>query len=100
MPDLSPNGLFQLFIDIAMLPLRVIIAPIDYFLAQIPGLDAIPAALSAVSSYVGSIPGLLVSLTGINPVLWNAVIFVLLAYFGIVPLAGAIKKVLNWFRGS
>lgn len=97
---LKPENLFQAGIDLAMIPLRIILIPVDYFLAQIPGLDAIPGALSAMVGLVGNIPSTVVSLTGINPALWNAVIFVVLAYYAAFPTVSVFKKVLNWARGS
>lgn len=96
----KPENLFQAFIDFAMIPLKLIIAPVDWFLSQIPGIDAIPDAIFAVVSYVGNIPSTIVALTGINPALWNAAIFVVLAYFSVAPLVSVYKKVLNWSRGS
>lgn len=97
---LKPDNLFQAFVDLAMIPLKLILAPVDYFLAQIPGLDAIPQALSAVVGYVGNIPSTFVSLLGINPALWNGIIFVVLAYCAAFPLVSVFKKVMNWARGA
>lgn len=96
---ISVGQVFEAVLNFSLIPLKMILMPVDYFLANIPGLNAIPEALQAVSGYVGKIPETVVALIGINPVLWNAAIAVLLGYFAVVPAVNGIKKLINWARG-
>ena len=73
--------------------------PVDYLLKQIPNINVIPDSISAMTSYVGSIPSTIVSLTGISPIIWNAIISTLLLYFAVIPTINGIKKLINWIRG-
>ncbi len=69
------------------------------FFMFIPNINVIPESISAIVGYVGNIPSTLVSLTGISPVIWNAIISTLLLYFAVIPTINGIKKLINWIRG-
>lgn len=97
--NINFSALFDALLSFFMFPLHIILTPVDYLLKQIPNIDVIPNSISAIVGYVGNIPSTLVSLTGISPVIWNAIISTLLLYFAIIPVINGIKKLINWIRG-
>lgn len=97
--DIDFNSVFDAILSFFMFPLHIILTPVDYLLKQIPNIDVIPNSISAIVGYVGNIPPTIVSLTGISPVIWNAIISTLLLYFAIIPVINGIKKLINWIRG-
>ena len=97
--DIDFNSVFDAILSFFMFPLHIILTPVDYLLKQIPNIDVIPNSMSAIVGYVGNIPSTIVSLTGISPVIWNAIISTLLLYFAIIPVINGIKKLINWIRG-
>lgn len=97
--DIDFNSVFDAILSFFMFPLHIILTPVDYLLKQIPNIDVIPNSISAIVGYVGNIPSTIVSLTGISPVIWNAIISTLLLYFAIIPVINGIKKLINWIRG-
>ena len=97
--DIDFNSVFDAILLFFMFPLHIILTPVDYLLKQIPNIDVIPNSISAIVGYVGNIPSTIVSLTGISPVIWNAIISTLLLYFAIIPVINGIKKLINWIRG-
>lgn len=97
--DIDFNSVFDAILSFFMFPLHIILTPVDYLLKQIPNIDVIPNSISAIVGYVGNIPSTIVSLTGISPIIWNAIISTLLLYFAIIPVINGIKKLINWIRG-
>lgn len=97
--NINFSALFDAILSFFMFPLHVILTPVDYLLKQIPNIDVIPNSISAIVGYVGNIPSTLVSLSGISPVIWNAIISTLLLYFAVIPAINGIKKLINWIRG-
>lgn len=97
--DVDFNSVFDAILSFFMFPLHIILTPVDYILKQIPNIDVIPNSISAIVGYVGNIPSTIVSLTGISPIIWNAIISTLLLYFAIIPVINGIKKLINWIRG-
>lgn len=97
--DVDFNSVFDAILSFFMFPLHIILTPVDYLLKQIPNIDVIPNSISAIVGYVGNIPSTIVSLTGISPIIWNAIISTLLLYFAIIPVINGIKKLINWIRG-
>ena len=97
--DIDFNSVFDAILSFFMFPLHIILTPVDYLLKQIPNIDVIPNSISAIVGYVGNIPSTIVSLTGISPVIWNAIISTLLLYFAIIPVINGLKKLINWRRG-
>lgn len=97
--NINFSALFDAILSFFMFPLHVILTPVDYLLKQIPNINIIPESISAIVGYVGNIPSTLVSLTGISPVIWNAIISTLLLYFAVIPTINGIKKLINWIRG-
>lgn len=97
--NINFSALFDAILSFFMFPLHVILTPVDYFLKQIPNIDVIPNSISAIVVYFGNIPSTLVFLTGISPVIWNAIISTLLLYFAVIPTINGIKKLINWIRG-
>lgn len=88
----------SVLIDIMILPLQLVLVPIDYLLANIPGIAAIPSAISGVLSLIGAIPSTLVYLFGINPLIWNSLIMTFLAYITFSPTIQFAKKIWAWVR--
>lgn len=97
--NINFSALFDAILSFFMFPLHVILTPVDYLLKQIPNIDVIPNSISAIVGYVGNIPSTLVSLSGISPIIWNAIISTLLLYFAVTPTINGIKKLINWIRG-
>ncbi len=97
MPDFS--AIFDAILTFFMTPIHLMLMPVDYLLRQIPGIQIIPDSIGAVAGYIGTIPSTIVSLTGISPIIWNAIISTLLLYFVAIPTINGIKKLLNWIRG-
>lgn len=92
--DVVLDGLMTLLI----LPLQLLMIPIDYLLSNIEGIEMIPDAITAVMDFIGSIPETLVTLMGINPVLWNVIFVLFVFYIGAAPSIQIIKKVWAWIR--
>jgi hypothetical protein len=86
------------FVTLLILPLQVVLIPIDALLAKIPGISAIPQAINGILQFIGSIPSTMVSLTGINPFIWNSLFLVFLLFVGLAPAIQIIKKVWAWVR--
>lgn len=86
------------FLDIALLPLQFILIPVDALLAQIPGIGAIPGYINQLFSLIGSIPGTIVALTGIAPLLWNTAIGAFIVFFTLSPAINIIKKIWAYVR--
>ena len=97
--DVDFNSVFDAILSFFMFPLHIILTPVDYLLKQIPNIDVIPNSISAIVGYVGNIPSTIVSLTGISPIIWNAIISTLLLYFAVIPVINGVKKLINWIRG-
>lgn len=97
--NINFSALFDAILSFFMFPLHIILTPVDYLLKQIPNIDVIPNSISAIVGYVGNIPSTLVSLSGISPIIWNAIISTLLLYFAVIPTINGIKKLINWIRG-
>lgn len=85
-------------IALLTLPLLVVMWPLDLLLQNIPGIEAVPSALSTIVGYIGAIPETMVNLLGINPYLWNAIFLLFLAYIGAAPAINLVKKVWAWIR--
>lgn len=88
----------SLILDVALLPLQVILIPIDALLAQIPGIGLIPGYIASLFSFIGSIPQTIVALTGIAPLLWNLAIGTFLVFFTLSPAINIVKKLWAWLR--
>jgi len=85
-------------VNILFLPLQLILAPVDALLAQIPGIGQIPAAISSMGNFIGSIPSTLVSLFGINPIIWNSLFLTFVLFIGLAPAIQGVKKIWAWVR--
>lgn len=85
-------------ITILLLPLQAVLIPIDALLAKIPGIGAIPSAINGILQFVGSIPGTILNLTGINPILWNTMLSIFVLYIVLAPGIQGMKKVWAWVR--
>lgn len=94
------DGFLEGLLSVAFLPIHLVLAPIDMLLSQISGLDVIPRYIGEVTTLVSTIPSTLVSLSGLNPLLYNAIISTILLYFGVVPAVNGVKKLFNWIRGA
>jgi hypothetical protein len=92
------NDIINGAIAVLILPLQALLIPFDALLAQIPGIGIIPATLTSVLGYIGSLPSTLVSLSGINPIIWNALFLTFVLYFTSAPVIQFIKKVWAWVR--
>jgi hypothetical protein len=88
----------EIIVTILLLPLQLILIPIDAFLAQIPGIGSIPSAINTMVGFVGTLPGTLVRLLGIMPFMWNMLIVSYVLYIGITPGVNGLKKIWAWVR--
>lgn len=88
----------DILVNILILPIQVLLIPIDSVLAQIPGISIVPSALSGFSGFIGSIPQTIVSITGIYPQLWNMFFLSFILFMTVMPSINLIKKVWAWVR--
>jgi len=88
----------QVFIDILILPLQAILIPVDALLKQIPGIEAIPQAISGVTQFIGAIPETMVYLFNINPFIWNSLFLTFVLYLTAAPAIQMLKKIWAWIR--
>ena len=98
MTEINMNPVIDALVTFLLLPLQLILIPIDAFLAKIPGLAAIPSAISNIGQYIGHFPSTIVNLIGVNPLLWNTVFLTFLLYITVVPAINLLKKIWAWFR--
>lgn len=87
-----------LILDVALLPLQLVLIPVDALLAQIPGIGLIPGYISSLFSFIGSVPQTIVALTGLSPLLWNLAIGTFVVFFTLSPTINIIKKLWAWLR--
>lgn len=92
------DAIIDTVINILLLPLQLVIAPIDMLLNRINGLEVIPQSLAVISSFIGNIPSTLVNLTGLSPIIWNLFFTVFITYIALAPAINIIKKVWAWVR--
>lgn len=90
--------IFATLLDILVIPLQLILIPVDALLSQIPGLSVIPVSINAIVSLVGNIPSTLVHITGTSPILWNATIIVLILNLTAIPAINIGKRIWAWVR--
>jgi hypothetical protein len=88
----------DVIVTLLFLPLQVILVPIDALLATIPGIGAVPSAISSIFSFIGSIPATIVKLSGASPILWNAMFIIFVLWIGLAPTINVFKKVWAWVR--
>ena len=88
----------SIIVSVLLLPLQVILIPVDALLAQIPGIGIIPSAIIAVTTFIGSLPSTLVNVLGINPAIWNVFFLTFILYVTASPAISVIKKVWAWVR--
>lgn len=92
------NFIVDILVTILILPIQVILIPVDAVLAQIPGISVVPSSLNGFASFVGSIPQTVVSITGIHPQLWNMFFLSFILFISVMPSINMIKKVWAWVR--
>lgn len=92
------DSIIDTVINILLLPLQLVITPIDMLLNRINGLEVIPQSLAVISSFIGNIPSTLVNLTGLSPVIWNLFFTLFITYIALAPGINIIKKVWAWVR--
>lgn len=90
------SDLIGALVTALLMPFQLVLVPIDNLLNNINGIEVIPNAISAFVGFVGSIPETIVSLFGLNPVLWNATLLVFVAYIGLAPAINGVKKIIAW----
>lgn len=95
---LSFDSFVNVFLSALLAPLQIVLTPIDALLNQIQGIQVIPNSISAIGQFVGTIPQTLVVISGINPVIWNALFSVFVLYIGLAPTIQGLKKVWAWIR--
>ncbi len=93
MPDVG-----SVILDVLLLPLQLVLIPIDALLAQIPGIGQIPSYINSLFSLIGQLPATLVALTGIAPILWNVALLTFLVFFTLSPAINVFKKIWEWIR--
>lgn len=95
---MSLDFILDIIITILFVPIQVILLPIDALLAQIPGIGIVSGSISAISSFIGSIPSTLVNLVGLSPLLWNSLLLLFILYVSLAPVIQMAKKVWAWIR--
>ena len=85
-------------ITIMLVPLQVVLIPIDALLAKIPGIAAVPSSISSILGVLGALPSTMVNITGINPLLWNVMLVTFTLFITLAPGINTIKKVWAWVR--
>lgn len=93
LPDVT-----AIILDVLLLPLQLIMVPIDSLLAQIPGIGQIPSYIASFFSFIGNMPATVVRLTGIAPAIWNTALLVFLLFFTLSPSINVAKKIWAWVR--
>ena len=88
----------DVIITILILPLQVVLLPIDALLAQIPGIGIVASSITQLTSFIGTIPETLVNLTGIAPLLWNVFFLTFILWLTATPTINMLKKVWAWVR--
>lgn len=88
----------SVILDIFLLPLQVILIPIDALLAQIGGIGVIPSYINSLFTLIGTFPSTIVALTGIAPILWNTAIGTFLLFFTLSPSISIVKKIWAYIR--
>lgn len=95
---MTSADVFGILLDVMLLPLQLILIPIDALIALIPGLDVVPGYITAISSFVGDIPSTIVNLSGVSPILWNAVFLMFLTYISLAPSVNLFKLIWRYIR--
>lgn len=85
-------------VEFIMIPLRMILAPIDYFLSGLDGIELIPSTINSIVEFISPIPATLITLLGINPIIWNLFFIIFIAFISINPIISSIKRLLVWFK--
>lgn len=85
-------------VNLLLLPLQLVLVPIDFLLSKITGIETIPNALEAVIGFVGTLPSFFVSVLGIQPIIFNLIFTIFLLYFTLVPAINGLKRAWSWFR--
>lgn len=91
-------SVISVLLDVLLLPLQLVLAPIDMLLAQIPSVEEVPEALTAMVSFISTLPSTMVVLAGASPFLWNALFLVFLSYMGLAPAVNVLKRTWAWLR--
>ena len=88
----------SILVDILLLPLQFILMPVDLLLSNIPGISAIPNAISGLTGIIGSIPSTMVVLSGASPILWNGIFLLFVLYISAAPGVQLVKRIWAWIR--
>jgi len=88
--------LLNAIVSALIMPFQLMLIPIDSVLSHINGIETIPNSISSILGYVGNIPQTLVNLFGLNPLLWNSLLLVFVAYLGLIPAVNGVKKIVAW----
>jgi len=88
--------LIDFLLNLLMLPLRLILIPIDLLLSRFPDISIVPETINSVASYVADLPATMLYLTNINVTLWNSFFILFGIMILLVPGINAIKKVWSW----
>lgn len=92
------NFVTDILITILILPLQLVLVPLDALLAQIPGIGIVPSSFAGLTSFVGSLPSTMVNLVGLNPILWNMFFLTFVLYITASPTVSLVKKIWAWVR--
>jgi hypothetical protein len=95
---MTTDFFMEIITTILLLPLQLILIPVDAFLAMIPGISAIPSAINYMVGFVGTMPSLLVNLSGVQPFLWNMLIISFIMFITATPAINGLKKIWAWVR--
>lgn len=88
----------DLLIGFLFFVVHLVLVPIDLLLDKIPDIEVVPEAIANIVGFVGSVPATVVTLTGLNPFLWNAIFITFVLFIALAPAINAIKKIWAWVR--
>jgi len=85
----------ELILSILLAPVQFFFIWIDKILSLFGDFSIIPSTLHYFISFIGTIPDLIVYTTGVNPILWNGYLLILIGFLSMAPAIQGVKFVLN-----
>jgi len=90
--------MIELIFNLLTFPLMIIFAPIDMLLNMIPNISIVPTVIGQGVSFIGKIPETMFYLIGLNPIIWNLLLGILLLYLTVSPVVNGFKRFWAWVR--
>lgn len=90
--------MIETILNVMLVPLQVILLPIDALISQIRGLELIPSLLNQLTDLFQNIPATFVHLIGVQPIIWNAFLTIFILDLTVVPSINILKRIWAWIR--